>query len=177
MLPVLYSERLVLRPRALGDLAQILAMDADPAVTRHVGGPPTDWAEYARRLAERIEACHPSGLGYWSFAARRAPEQFLGWASLVPYEGEVEIGWRLVPTVWGQGFATEAATRLLRHAFAELGLARVIATIAPGNDRSRRVAERAGMGFVGAGLYEGEPCMVYEALAASNAASNAGGGA
>ncbi|MFD1626589.1 hypothetical protein [Azospirillum griseum] len=39
----------------------------------------------------------------------------------------------------------------------------MVATLATGNDRSRRVVERLGMRFVGEGRYEGEPCLVYEA--------------
>ncbi|RTR22079.1 GNAT family N-acetyltransferase [Azospirillum griseum] len=135
-LPVLHSDRLILRPRGVADLVAILAMDADPAVTRHVGGPPTDWAAHARSVADRLTARQPPGLGGWSFVERTDPARFLGWVSLTPYDGAVEIGWRQIPAVWGQGFATEAAARLLRHAFADLGLSRVVG-IPPGSDALR----------------------------------------
>jgi RimJ/RimL family protein N-acetyltransferase len=67
---------------------------------------------------------------------------------LIPDHGigpDVEIGWRLVRKAWGRGIATEAARRLLTHAFAMVELPRVVADIASANRASQRVAEKIGM--------------------------------
>lgn len=57
----------------------------------------------------------------------------------------VEIGWRLSPTFWGRGFATEAGAAVLAQAFGDLGLAEVVAFTVPANARSRAVMARLGM--------------------------------
>ncbi len=176
MQPNLETERLLLRPRSLGDLADLVAMDADPEVMRYVGGLWAGPGDAAEELARRIARPLPKGLGYWSIFPREAPGLFLGWVAIIPDEGrepgegdgagmpEVEIGWRLARPAWGRGYAREAAAALLRHAFGPLGLERVVANIHPGNDRSIRVAEAIGMRFFADRLYEGEPCKSFEAL-------------
>jgi RimJ/RimL family protein N-acetyltransferase len=57
----------------------------------------------------------------------------------------VEVGWRLAPTAWGLGYATEGATAALDEAFGTLGLDRVCSVPQAENPASVRVAERLGM--------------------------------
>jgi len=45
---------------------------------------------------------------------------------------------------WGQGYATEAATAWLRHAFDDLALPRLISITIPANERSIAVMRRLG---------------------------------
>ena len=52
-------------------------------------------------------------------------------------DGEVEIGYFLKRIAWGNGYATEAAQRILQFAFEE-----VVAVTDPENRRSRRVLEK-----------------------------------
>jgi RimJ/RimL family protein N-acetyltransferase len=59
--------------------------------------------------------------------------------------GSIEIGWRLAPEFWGQGYVTEAANALLDFAFKELGLAEVVSFAVWNNHRSTAVMERLGM--------------------------------
>lgn len=56
-----------------------------------------------------------------------------------------EIGWTLHPDHHGHGYATEAAREMLRLAFEDLGLHRVVAEYDPRNPASIAVAERLGM--------------------------------
>ena len=56
-----------------------------------------------------------------------------------------EIGWLLHPDVHGRGYATEAARELLRLAFGELGLHRIIAEADSANGPSVAVMRRLGM--------------------------------
>lgn len=59
--------------------------------------------------------------------------------------GAVEIGWRLAPEFWGQGYVTEAAEALLVFGFEELGLEEIISFAVWNNDRSTAVMRRIGM--------------------------------
>ena len=55
-----------------------------------------------------------------------------------------ELGWALARAHWGCGYATEGALAVRQWARHELGIGRLISTIAPENVRSRRVAEKLG---------------------------------
>ena len=57
----------------------------------------------------------------------------------------VEIGWRMHPRYWGQGYATEAARLALDYGFTKLRLQEIVSFTAVANVRSRAVMERLGM--------------------------------
>jgi RimJ/RimL family protein N-acetyltransferase len=57
----------------------------------------------------------------------------------------IEIGWRLAPEFWGNGYATEAARAALAYGFAEVGLEEVVSFTAVVNQPSQRVMRRIGM--------------------------------
>ena len=57
----------------------------------------------------------------------------------------VEIGWRLARPAWGHGYATEAARRVLRAAFADYALPEVVSFTSEANVRSQAVMRRIGM--------------------------------
>jgi tripartite ATP-independent transporter DctP family solute receptor len=53
----------------------------------------------------RMRHAFPAGMGYWTVLA---PEGFAGWILLTPLDlhgPEIEIGWRLVRSLWGCGYA------------------------------------------------------------------------
>jgi ribosomal-protein-alanine N-acetyltransferase len=102
--------------------------------------------ERARGLvADGVAAARASGLGLWT-VRRRGAEEIVGFCGLMPNAaGEVELLYGLAPACWGQGLATEAARAVLRHAFDDLGLRRVVAATDPPNRASIRVLERLGM--------------------------------
>jgi len=86
----------------------------------------------------RIRYPYPPGMGYWSLFRDGS---FIGWAFLAPEElrgPALEMGWRLMRSAWGQGFATEAVQPVLQHAFQTVGLKRVVADIDPRNGASAR---------------------------------------
>jgi RimJ/RimL family protein N-acetyltransferase len=157
--PVLRTERLILRGWRVDDRAPFAAMNADPEVTRWVGdGAPLD-AAASGELVERItEHWRARGFGLWAVEERDGGA-FVGFAGLaVPWFlpavlPAVEVGWRLAPAAWGRGYATEAGAAALVHAFGDLGLAEVIATIFPANTASIRVAEKLGLTAAGTRMH------------------------
>ena len=76
---------------------------------------------------------------------------------------EVEIGYRLTRTMWGNGYGTEAACVVRDYAFESLALKRLIAMIDPDNFSSIRVAEKLGMHYEREIMLEGytHPDHVY----------------
>jgi len=94
------------------------------------------------------------------FAARRANEPFGAWVVIDPgshqvigdigfmgppdANGEVEIGYSLVPAARGRGLAAEAAAALSGWALRQPGVTAVTATCEPDNVASIRTLERSG---------------------------------
>jgi len=144
----------ILRRFTAADASVLAALHGDAAVMRHID----DGRPVSRDVVEqetlpailREYAVLPTGFG--QFAAL-APE-FVGWFSLKPATsvgldpGDVELGYRLRPAVWGRGLATQGARLLVRRAFTSLGVERVVATTMTVNVASRRVLEKAGLRHV-----------------------------
>ena len=143
--PDFATGRLVLRPRSLADTEACMAMDREPGVTRFIDGPWGVEAAHRAFIEARTRGPWPPGLGYWTIEEAGA---FIGWVLLIPEDGtgpETEIGWRLRRAARGRGIATEAASPLLPHGFATLGLARIVAGIDPANHASLSVARKLGL--------------------------------
>lgn len=68
---------------------------------------------------------------------------------------EVELAYHFSRDSWNKGYATEAASAVLTHAFGRVGLDRVIALVVPGNVASWHVLEKAGMRYEGLADYFG----------------------
>src|SRR5215510_5148295 len=150
-LPLLTTERLLLRQRHEDDLPAILCMDLDPEVMRFLDGPRTDTVAHEKEVRARIHRDFGPGLGYWSVFRRERPDGFLGYVSLhtMPDYTEVELGYRFDRPAWGRGFATEATAACLDHAFRTLALPEVVAVVDPDNHASLRVIAK--LGFRAAG--------------------------
>ena len=148
MLPVLESERLLLKPRTEADLDFVAALNADPEVMRHiaaVGDPAMGREGVAARSFLHVER----GLGYWTVFTRADESEPLGYVGLIPWRAEadagtVELSYRFMARHWGRGHASEAAARLVRYGFDTLGLPTIAIVTHPENAASLRLAERLG---------------------------------
>jgi ribosomal-protein-alanine N-acetyltransferase len=60
---------------------------------------------------------------------------------------EIQIGYLLLPSYWGMGLGTEAASAALKYGFEVAKLERVVAVAKPENIASRRVMEKVGMKY------------------------------
>jgi len=146
---VLTTPRLLLRTFRLDDLPHYAALNADPEVVRYLGGMPLS-REHSDDIAAWAQRHYAEdGLGLLA-VERREDGAFLGMCGLhhqESYPDDVEIGWRLAREHWRHGYATEAATAWLAHAFGALGLPRVISMTVPHNKRSLAVMQGLGMAF------------------------------
>jgi len=151
--PTLYTDRLLLREWTVDDAEAAYQMYGDPEVTRFLGDGKVvpDVAAQWAWLSERIEHYRSpamKGFGVWAVVERDSQE-VIGTVLLKPLvsatNDEIEIGWHLNRRVWGKGYASEAARRVLEYGFGELHLERIFAVVKPGNDRSVAVARRIGM--------------------------------
>ncbi|MDJ0895373.1 MAG: GNAT family N-acetyltransferase [Alphaproteobacteria bacterium] len=159
--PTLKTDRLRLRAITLDDVEACLAMDFDPEVHRYFfldGVPNPDMHRAYLRARFESELAKPSakdGLR-WGIEWLETPG-WLGWVCLVPLEktGLIEIGYRLISSVWGQGIATEAAGTVLDYGFREIGFDPIVGTIHPDNAASVRVLHKIGMKHMGTEFHYG----------------------
>jgi [ribosomal protein S5]-alanine N-acetyltransferase len=154
--PWLETLRLEFRDFVAADFDDLYRLDSDPRVMKYIAdGKPATRVAVLQALARiiRYPALYPD-LGVWR-ASRRDTGAFVGWFSL-KYAGrspDIEVGYRLLPQAWGQGFATEGARALVDYGFDDLDLDRIIGVTHPGNKASQRVLTKAGMADVGWGRY------------------------
>lgn len=143
--PPLDTRRLILRARGLRDLEACVALNSDPRVMTYLGAPSPPERQRAH-LSGQMARDWGEGLGYWAIFHRDAPDDLLGWTGIVPLEDgpDIQINYRLKYDAWGDGIATEAAGRVLEHAFTSLGAPSVTALIHPDNRGSQRVIAKLG---------------------------------
>jgi RimJ/RimL family protein N-acetyltransferase len=145
-IPVVETERLVLRAFRLSDLDAYAAMCADEEVMRHIGSGGAVGRDVAwRHLALFLGSWGLVGHGMWAIE-RRADGALIGRAGFLDPEGwpGCELGWLLARDAWGQGYAFEAAQAARAFGRRELGLGELISLIRPDNQRSIALAERLG---------------------------------
>ena len=145
------------------DLDAYAAMCADAEVMRYLGdGKPLTRPDAWRQIAMILGHWQLRGYGLLALE-ERGTGALVGRAGFFEPEGwpGFELGWMLRRSSWGKGYATEAARRLLRHAFTDLARERVISLIRAANAPSIRVAERLGERPDGRTEIFGQEALVY----------------
>lgn len=144
------TERLVLRLYTDRDEDNFVRLLTDPVVMRYVDKGPLspDQAEVLwRKLMDKL---YPKGVDTIWAVVTKDDGRFIGNASLRPRperQKDWEIGYYLMPAEWGNGFATEIASRLVRYGFEVAGLKEVYATVDKENLASIHVLEKSGLEF------------------------------
>ncbi len=149
----LKTERLLLREFTSGDWPSVLAYQRDPRYRRF-----TAWTE-------RTEADLQAFIQRFVDWQREEPRCKVQLAITIAASGELignvglrrpaagaqvaEMGFELSSMHWGLGYATEAASALLRFGFEELALHRISAHCIAENTASARVLEKLGMSLEG----------------------------
>ena len=150
----LETERLVLRQFTEDDVDNLVELDSDPDVMHFItGGRPTPRREVESDVLPMFLDYYErfAGYGFWA-AMEKSSGRFVGWFHFRPvaaaHPNEVELGYRLLKSVWGKGYATEGSRALIHKGFAELGVDRVVACTMVVHVASRRVMEKAGLRLV-----------------------------
>jgi RimJ/RimL family protein N-acetyltransferase len=126
------------------DLEPYARMLADEEAARFVGGVQSRSGTW-RQLAAIAGSWWLRGYGMFS-VVEKSSGRWIG--RLGPWMPEgwpgPEVGWGLVRSAWGKGYATEGSAAAIDWAFDHLGWTRVIHCIDPDNHASIAVARRLG---------------------------------
>lgn len=167
-IPVLETERLLLRGHRLDDFADSLALWSDAQVTRFIGGRPSTREEAWGRLLRYIGHWSLLGFGYWA-VEEKSTGRFIGETGFAEgkreiepsLEGIPEAGWAMSPNVHGKGYATEAVRAIVAWGEGRFSSARTACIIAPENAPSIRVAEKCGYRELHRTTYKDNPTIMF----------------
>ena len=147
-MPVIHTERLVLKEVAEEDAAAFAAMDKDDELNRYWGA---NWRDYAPKnpsdkwflkdIRSDFKKKRELPLGIY-FENSLVGEVVL---HRFGYQSEAEIGMRVMRPWQGRGFAREALLGLMEYGFCKLGLERIEACAYKENAPSVYALKSAGM--------------------------------
>lgn len=175
MTPILDTERLHLRPLAPRDAEAFFAIMSDAEAMRFWDWPPFRELETVREvLAGQIASMESGEACYWSVCLKGTGHA-IGTCDLSEidhHHARAEVGFAFHRSYWGNGYALEAMTAILDHAFGQMELERLGARLHAGNHACRRLLERLGFAYegrlTGHVLRDGRrrDCLIYGKLAA-----------
>ena len=157
---VLHTDRLMLTPFDESDVDICIELFTNPEVVRYAGKVMAE-DDIRSEFPKWIRRGGTGGVGMWCAKDKQTGEK-LGTGALLPMpveekdtdfdllvpgrmpDADIEIGYFLKPSAWGQGLATEISRRLLRFAFEETPLTEIVASFDPENEASRIVLIKSG---------------------------------
>ena len=115
--------------------------------------PPLNDEASQRWYLEMLQRPGSIGWGLWYLIRREPTRELIGVTGFKgrPVHGSCEIGYSVLPSFQGNGYATEASRELIRWAFSHRDVERVTSETLPDLLDSIRVMEKCGMRFIGDG--------------------------
>lgn len=144
------TERLSLRELTVNDAAFMLELMNEPAFIRNIADRGLRSVEEAERyLTEKyLGSYRKLGFGFYRVDLK-AEAKPIGICGLIKREAlpDVDIGFSLLESYWGHGYAYEAASAVLDYARHTLQLSRIVAITASHNQSSIRLLGKLGLRF------------------------------
>jgi RimJ/RimL family protein N-acetyltransferase len=156
----LFTDRLCLRPPTPHDAEALYELFADEEIMGDLHRKPVSTVEDARVMIEEgLGGWRTDRLGPFILQTTGTDRRVVGQAGLMIFDtrgwtpstraqagshAQPELGWALIRTHWGHGYATEAAAAIRDWAHESRSIGRLVSLISPDNVRSQRVAERLG---------------------------------
>ena len=147
-IPTVTTERLVLRKLVPADADDMYEYAQNPIVTRFLLWEPHVTKKFTQSYLKFIQTQY-SACTFCDWAVTLADSgKMIGTCGFTSFDLEndgAELGYVISPDYWGNGYATEALSRVLSFGFSVLGLNRMYVRILSGNEASERVARKCGM--------------------------------
>lgn len=151
-MPELETERLKLRAIKKSDVEDINEYASNPKTSEYLLWEKHKSIEYTKRFVDIVLAKYRlSEYHDWAIVLKEN-QKMIGTCGLTRIDEEnsiAEIGYVLNPSYWGNGYATEAAKKMIDFAFNVIGVNRVEARFLFGNEASLNVMKKIGMKFEG----------------------------
>ena len=166
----LETSRLRLQPCRIEDIERTHALWTEERVRRFLFDDRVVSEAEARSFIDASLAnFERHGYGLWLILARDT-NHLVGFAGLLRLEEDApNLIYGIHPDFEGEGYATEAAGRVLRYALESLALSKVKADVDEPNVESVRVLEKLNMKRVNRALVEGRPLLYFEVLPSEGA--------
>ena len=145
---ILQTERLLLRPPVAADISRFVPLLNDFDVSKNLSRVPYPYTEddgcawVVRAAGERVR-----GESYPFVLIDKSEDTLIGMCSVHPHL-DFTVGYWIGKPYWGRGYATEAARRVVKFAFDELGAGALAARWMIDNPASGRVLEKIGFELV-----------------------------
>ena len=141
------TERLILRPWDESDAEDLYEYAKDARVGPPAGWPPHTSVENSREIIRNVLSDEETYAMVLKETGKPIGSVGLHRNDLASKDDELELGYWVGVPYWGQGLVPEASEEMLRHAFEDLGLARVWCGHYLGNEKSKRVQEKLGFKY------------------------------
>jgi len=148
--PLLETERLLLRQLTTDDAEFIFELLNDPSFIQNIGDRHIQTIDDACAYIVNgpVKSYEKNGFGLYLVVLKDTNES-IGMCGLIKREGleDVDIGYALLPRFWAKGYAIEAARATREYAKNVIGLKRIVAIVDPANQGSIRVLEKLGLRY------------------------------
>ncbi len=140
--PMETSRTILIRP-SKDDYDDVRSLHMHKEVSQYLGGPsdPEQFDAYFQKVL------HPTPPNSYWVVKQKDTDVFMGFVVIDLHHDKkyYEMSYQFLPEFWGQGYATEACSRVLTYAFNDLGLDAVISETQARNEQSIKLLQRLGM--------------------------------
>jgi RimJ/RimL family protein N-acetyltransferase len=152
------TARLRVRRMTVTDKDHLFLLNGDPRVMQYIR--PVKTRDESDAQLEAIladDATNPAqSMGRWAVEEKRTA-RFVGSFAIIPIPFQphrTQLGYSLIPPVWGMGYATELTLAGVSFFLRETILPEIYGVVEPENGASLRVLEKAGFLFLEKARYE-----------------------
>lgn len=151
-IPVIKTDRLILRPLTVNDADDVFEWTGDERVTEYMIYPCHKNIGVTREWLCSLDSLENEYT--WGFV-RKSDGKLIGSGGIRfrTDENVWSFGYNLRYDCWGQGYATEASRRMIEYAYSENNAREFVSEHAVGNTASGRVIEKCGLVFDGYSEY------------------------
>lgn len=161
---LLETERLIIREHVLSDAPFFFTLNANPNVVKYTGDNSFNNLEEAENIVRYVIGQYKeNGYGRW-LVALKDTNMPIGWCGLKYHADtkETDIGYRLLESAWGKGYATESARACIEYGFKHFNINHIIGNAMKDNVASIKVFKKLGMNYLRESLIDHIPSVTYE---------------
>lgn len=151
-LPVLETERMILRPIKMDDAEDMYAYGSDPEVTRYVTWHAHQSIEETQQFISFLLGKYEEGaVSQWGIEHKESGRLIgtMGFINWNTKHFKAEVGYALSREFWNRGYTSEAMKAIIDFGWNQMKLVRIEARCMPDNINSARVMEKVGMQYEG----------------------------